>query len=72
MIDFSICLAKCEGIDIISFNDKEVDSRRERKLSELSGFDKNPKLSRTIKKLTDQYNKYKGSFNFPTKFKSKN
>ena len=34
-----------------------------------SGFDKNPKLTRYISKLSDQYDRYKETYNFLTKNK---
>ena len=74
-VDLSKCSDKCEGMDVISYNQFETDTKIDRKLSMLlelhkqSGFDKNPKLTRYISKLSDQYDRYKETYNFPTKYK---
>ena len=60
----------CEGLDIISYFGEEVDSEREREISNWLRKPKNPELMMTIKKLSDQYNNYKESYNFPSNFKS--
>ena len=60
----------CEGMDIISYADEEVDSEREREISKILRKQKNPELMMTIKKLSDQYSNYKESYNFPSNFKS--
>ena len=52
-------------MDIISYNQFEIDSNLNKFLRR-SGFDKNPKLTRYISKLFDQYDRYKESYNFPT------
>ena len=52
-------------MDIISYNQFEIDSNLNKFLSR-SGFDKNPKMTRYISKLSDQYEIYKESYNFPT------
>ena len=58
-------------MDIISYNKEEIDSKLQTwQLKQ--GFDKNPTLTRYISKLSDQYNKYKLSYKFPTKYKGKN
>ena len=62
--DFSKCYDKCEGIDVISFDKEETDSRPQK-----YELDKNPTLTRFINKLCNQYNKYKDTYNFPTKYK---
>ena len=65
-------------MDIISYNTEEVESKMARKLSasfELLSvkfqFDKNPTLTKKISKLSDQYNKYKGVYKFPSKYKGR-
>ena len=62
-VDYSECLKKCEGLDIISYNEYEIYS----KLNRFVNFDGNPKLTRYISKLSSQYNNYKGFYNFPTR-----
>ena len=64
-------------MDIISYNQFEIDSKMARSMSKLykrfykTAFDKNPKLTRYISKLSDQYDRYKESYNFPTKYKGR-
>ena len=58
-------------MDIISYNQFEIDSYLNRLLIK-SGFDKNAKLTRYISKITVQYDRYKESYNFPTKYKGRN
>ena len=58
-------------MDIISYNQFEIDSNLNKFLSR-SGFDKNPKMTRYISKLSDQYDRYKESYNFPTKYMGRN
>ena len=48
-------------MDIISYIGEEVDSKRDKYLS---------KLTRTIKKLSNQYNSYKEIYKFPIEHKS--
>ena len=74
-VDFSACSDKCEGMDVISYNENEIDSKMARSVSNLykkfykKAFNKNPTLTRYISKLSDKYNKYKETYNFPTKYK---
>ena len=74
-IDFSKCSDKCEGMDIITYDQIEIDSKMARAFSKLyskefkSRFEKNPTLTRYISKLSDQYNKYKETYGFSTKYK---
>ena len=63
-VDFSYCQYKCEGIDIISYTDFEVNSKWD------SFYPKVHKLNKNILKLSDQYNKFKEAYDFPSKFKS--
>ena len=76
-VDFSKCSDKCEGMDVISYDQVETDTKIDKKLSMVlellgkSGFDKNPKLTRYISKLSDQYDRYKETYNFPTKYKGR-
>ena len=56
-------------MDVISYDKEETDSEFIRK------FKKNPqltKLTKYISKLSDQYNKYKGKYVFPLKYKGMN
>ena len=50
-------------MDVISYDKEEIDSEFIRK------FQKNPQLTKYISKLADQYNKYKGKYVFPSKYK---
>ena len=77
-VDFNDCSSKCEGLDIISYNKEETDSEIARQLllsfAQLKRkFDyvKNPALMRKISKLSDQYNRYKETYKFPSKVKGK-
>ena len=62
-------------MDVISYDQFVIDSKIARSISKLyerfydSAFDKNPSLTRYISKLSDKYNKYKETYNFPTKYK---
>ena len=62
-------------MDVISYDQFEIDSKMARSISKLyeildqTAFDKNPSLTRYISKLSDRYNKYKETYNFPTKYK---
>ena len=62
-------------MDVISYDQFEIDSKMSRSISKLyeildkTAFDKNPSLTRYISKLSDRYNKYKETYNFPTKYK---
>ena len=49
-VDFSMCFAKCEGMDIISYNSEDLS--------------KNQRSVRNIRKLSHMYNKYKGTYQF--------
>ena len=57
------------------FDQIEIDSKMARSISKLyeslyqTAFDKNPSLTRYISKFSDKYNKYKETYNFPTKYK---
>ena len=62
-VDFSKCSDKCEGMDVISYDKEEIDSEFIRKSK------KNLQLTKYISKLSDQYNKYKGKYVFPSKYK---
>ena len=55
-VDYSSCYYKCEGVDIIGYDEKDK---------------KNRMTTEEIEKLFEQYNKYKEVFNFPTKYKGK-
>ena len=63
-------------MDVISYNQIENDLKVSGKIStgykqvdQKVHFDKNPTLTRYISKLSDQYNRYKGKYVFPTKYK---
>ena len=64
-IDFSKCFVKCEGMDIISYNEYEIPSKLSKMVSPVykelhkSKFEKYQTLNRYISKLSDQYNNYK-------------
>ena len=74
-VDDSNCLPKCDGIDVISYNEVTPEdntkwAKRISIMSEItleSGFENDPELNAHISKLSDQYNKYKGKYVFPTK-----
>ena len=74
-VDTSKCFKKCEGIDIVSYDKEEIESKLTRRFSTLleelnkAGFDNNLKLTRRISKLSDQYNRYIETFNFSRKYK---
>ena len=66
-------------MDVISYNQVEIDLKVSGIIDAgLSGqifqkmhFDKNPTLTRYISKLSDQYDRYKESYNFPSKYKGR-
>ena len=79
-VDFSQCLYKCEGMDVISYDKIEVNSELTRYLTQLSEtkiddqnffnrFEPNLNLNKKISRLSDQYNKYKTFSVFPTNLK---
>ena len=67
-------------MDIISYNKENIDSNIAKSISELyglvayrrSGFDINPTLTKYISKLSNQYNKYKETYNFPKEYEGTN
>ena len=78
--DESNCLPKCDGIDVISYNEVTPEdntkwAKRFSVISEItlgSNFENDPELNAYISKLSDQYSTYKGSFEWPTELKSEN
>ena len=64
-------------MDVISYNEYEVDSELTRYISKLSGhvkfskYDANPKLHNHISTLSRLYREYKKSYNFLDEFKAK-
>ena len=61
-VDSFQCASKCEGMDIISYNEYAVN------------YQIKPKLTRYITQLSNYYNKYKESYNitkFPSSLKCK-
>ena len=75
-VDTSGCPNKCEGMDIISYNEIELDSKLTRRITslslknDLSRFQMDPNLDKSIIKLTKQYANYKNSYNFSSEFRS--
>ena len=75
-IDSSRCPKNCEGMEIISYDQDEMDSKLLQLLSKLSvdryksKFEKDPIIAKKVSKLSDQYSSYKESYNFPTNMKS--
>ena len=73
-------MPKCDGIDVISYNEVTPEDNTKlakwvSKMSEVtlqSNFENDPQLNSIISKLSDQYNKYKGSFEWPSELKSEN
>ena len=76
-VDNSQCYIKCEGMDVISYNEYEFDSELTRYISKLSGhvkfskYEANPKLHNHISILSKQYRDYKKSYKFKDEFKAK-
>ena len=58
-IDNKGCSKKCEGLNIVSYNLQILETELTKS-----------KKTRFFSKLADQYNKYKGKYEFPSKFKS--
>ena len=63
-------------MNIISYNEYEVDSRLTRYLSKLSEqqrwklkYEANPELQKIFLELSKKYGKYKGFYEFPPEFK---
>ena len=70
-VDFSQCYNRCEGMEIISYNQLEVDSMMAKTLSKLNQYlfnSKKPTLTKHILKLSNQYNRYKETYDFPSKY----
>ena len=76
-VDISECYIKCEGMDVISYNEYEVDSELTRYISKLAGhakftkYEANPQLHKHISKLSKKYKEYKGAYEFSPEFKAK-
>ena len=70
------CLKKCEGMNVVTYSVQELEPKwskhftKSRYLTD-TRFLNDPKQTRFISKLSDKYNKFKRSYNFPAKFKSK-
>ena len=65
-------------MDVISYNQIENDMKVSGKIfkgfelvHQEMHFDKNPSLTKYISKLSDQYDRYKESYNFPSKYKGR-
>ena len=64
-------------MDVISYNEYEVDSELTRYISKLAGhakftkYEANPKLHKHISKLSKKYKEYKGAYEFSPEFKAK-
>ena len=70
------CLTNCQGMNIVSYNVQELEPKWTKNLKRPSSilktkFLNNPKQTKFILKLSDEYNKFKKSYNFPTKYNSK-
>ena len=64
-------------MDIISYSQFEIDSKIRINWNIFNNvfkyeYDKNPRLTRYLSKLSDQYNRYKETYKFPTKYKGMN
>ena len=59
-VDYSECSNKCEGLEIIGYDELEVDSMWTRSVSNLVKTEKDPNLNRKMRMFSDQYSKYKG------------
>ena len=81
MNDFQ-CFKKCEGMDIVSYDEVELNSPVVKYLSKLSDinifdqkffdiFEANPEWTNHVAKLSEEYRKFTDGYEFPTKLKSK-
>ena len=71
-INFSKCLPKCEGVEIISYDSIQENYNLQRFLNSKYGKTfGNPKLLTHLLELAEEYNLYKDDIDFPTKYKSK-
>ena len=59
-IDYSTCTNKCEGLEIIGYDELDVDSKWTRSLAKILKIEKDPKLARNMELFSEQYRKYKG------------
>ena len=70
------CFKSCQGMNVVSYNIQEMEPKW---IKDLKGpsiitntrFLNNPKKTKMISKLSAQYNSFKKTYNFPTKYKSK-
>ena len=76
------CFKKCEGMDIVSYDEVELNSPVVKYLSKLSDinifdqkffdiFEANPEWTNHVAKLSEEYRKITDGYEFPTKLKSK-
>ena len=59
-------------MDIISYNEIEMESpitKYVSRLKDFNDFEPNPKVTRLMTQLSHKYNKYAGFYEFPEKFK---
>ena len=57
-IDYSTCTNKCEGLEIIGYDELDVDSKWTRSLTKILKIEKDPKLARNMELFSEQYRKY--------------
>ena len=67
-IDTSICSKECEGLNIVSYDVHELEP--EWIIFHKRARTRSYKKTKLISTLSDQYNTFKGSFKFPSKYKS--
>ena len=62
-------MSKCEGVDIIGYTENDVDSDWNKIVLKEWGYDSNPKTTRDLAILSEQYNKFKQVYEFPMTYK---
>ena len=68
-IESSSCLNKCEGVEIIGYTETDMDSDWNKIVFKKWGYDSNPKNTRDLAILSEQYNKFKQVYEFPMTYK---
>ena len=75
-IEQAECSKNCQGMNVVSYSIQELEPKWTKGLVGPNTIMKmkflnDRKKTKFISKLSDQYNNYKKSYNFPTKFKRK-
>ena len=59
-VDYSMCTNKCEGLEIISYDELDVDSKWTRSLTKILKIEKDPKFARNMELFLNNIENTKG------------